>query len=194
MVDQKNNLNYSSDINKVDLYETRAVRNSRGVSYGKGRYRTYSGSSSSSQEWTKIARGTLTLNSDQCHFIGGGQQRIIERKNLVSVRYFSDTPGIEVAVSNRQKVMKFLLPGRTIEDGQRLSNAILQGQSVVLLSQNSSNFGDGIFSSIFKILIYLVLIFFLLFLFVFLVARLHRLGLILWILIVGLLIYYKRKN
>lgn len=131
----------------------------------------------------------MTLGTENCYFIGGGEQRTINRKKLVNVRYYSDVPGIEVTVSNRQKVMKFLLPGRSIEDGQRLANTIIQGKSAVMLSNNTS-IGRGLFGSILGILKIIVLLMFLLFLFVFLVARLARFGLILWILIVGLIIFY----
>ena len=190
MVENESNLSYHSEINNVDLYETRAVSRSRGVSYGKRGYMAYYGSSSSNQEWKKLARGTLTLGAENCYFIGGGEQRTINRSKLVNVRYYSDASGIEVTVSNRQKVMKFLLPGRSIEDGQRLANAIIHGQSAVLLSNNTSNLGMELFGSFLGILKGIILLMFLLFLFVFLVTRLARFGLILWILIVGLFIFY----
>lgn len=68
----------------------------------------------------KISKGNFDLGTENCYFIGGGEQRTINRKKLVNVRYYSDVHGIEVTVSNRQKVMKFLLPGRSIEDGQKI--------------------------------------------------------------------------
>lgn len=128
-----------NEINFVDLYETRAVRRSKGSSYGKKGFRVYSGQSESTQEWKNLGRGTLTIGPDKCFFVGGGQSRTIDRKKLNQVLYFNDGAGIEVSVSNRQKSMRFMLPGRTIEDGQRLSNAILQGSSTVMLTELTKN-------------------------------------------------------
>lgn len=52
-------------------------------------------------------------------------------EKIINVTYYSNKAGIEVSVSNRQKSMKFLLPGRDIEDGKRLANAILNGKTNV---------------------------------------------------------------
>lgn len=124
-----------NEINFVDLYETRAVRRSKGSSYGKKGFRVYSGQSESTQEWKNLGRGTLTIGPDKCFFVGGGQSRTIDRKKLNQVVYFNNTPGIEVSVSNRQKSMQFRLPGRTIEDGDRLADAIINGKSEVMLTE-----------------------------------------------------------
>lgn len=131
-----------SNVNYVDFYETRAVRHSRGASYGKKGYRTHSSTSTSTQEWTKLGRGTLTLQGDKVYYVGGGQQRTIDRKKIVKAVYFNNKAGIEIAVSNRQKSMKFLLPGRDIEDGQRLVNAIRNGQTSVRLKELTKDPGN----------------------------------------------------
>lgn len=117
--------NYST-VNYVDLYETRAVRRN-GVSR---------------QQWTQLARGNLTLGGDKCYFVGGGQQRTFDTRKIVNIVYFNDSAGIEVSVSNRQKSMKFMLPGRTIEDGQRLANAILNHNTSVTLTLLTKNPGN----------------------------------------------------
>ena len=132
--------NYS-EVNFVDLWETRAVRHSKGASYGKKGARVYSGRSSSTQEWTNLGRGVFTLGVDKCYFIGGGQQRIIDRKKMIRMVHFTNDPGIEITVSNRQKSMRFMLPGRTIEDGRRLQNAIADGKTSVVLTELTSNPG-----------------------------------------------------
>lgn len=119
----------------VDFYETRAVRHTRGGSYGKKGFRIYDGTSSSTQEWTKLGRGNFTLGGNKSYFVGGGQQRTIDTKKIVNVTYFSDTSGIEVSVSNRQKSMRFMLPGRTISDGQRFANAVQRGEEEVALTE-----------------------------------------------------------
>lgn len=136
-----NLVNYST-VNYVDLYETRAVRHSSGTSYGRKGIRTYSGTSSSTQEWTKLGRGNFTLGGDKCYFVGGGQQRTIDRNKLVNVVYYNNDAGIEISVSNRQKSMKFLLPGRTIEDGHRLANAVLNGNTSVTLTELNKDPGN----------------------------------------------------
>ena len=138
----QNDLVSQSTINYVDLYETRAVRHSRGGSYGRKGYRVYSGTSTSSQQWTKLGRGTLTLAGDKCYFVGGGQQRTIDTKKIINVTYYSNKAGIEVSVSNRQKSMKFLLPGRDIEDGKRLANAILNGKTNVPIKKLDKDPGN----------------------------------------------------
>lgn len=132
---EQNGLVSYSVVDFVDLYETRAVRRSKGSSYGKKGFRVYSGQSESNQEWKNLGRGTLTIGPEKCFFVGGGQSRTIDRKKLNQVVYFNNTPGIEVSVSNRQKSMQFRLPGRTIEDGSRLSDAILNGKSKVMLTE-----------------------------------------------------------
>lgn len=134
-------VNYST-VNFVDLYETRAVRHSRGGSYGRKGYRVYSGTSSSTQEWTNLGRGKFTLGSDKCYFVGGGQQRTIDRKKIIDIVYYNNTAGIEISVSNRQKSMRFLLPGRDIEDGHRLANAVKNGKTNVALKELNKDPGN----------------------------------------------------
>ena len=119
----------------VDFYETRAVRHTRGGSYNMHGSRIYGGTSSSTQEWTKLGRGNFTLGGSKSYFVGGGQQRTIYTKKIVNVTHFSDTAGIEVSVSNRQKSMRFMLPGRTIQDGQRFANAVQRGEEEVALRE-----------------------------------------------------------
>ena len=140
-LDETGLVNYSV-VNYVDFYETRAVRHSNGVSYGKKGVRGYSGKSSSTQQWTKLGRGNLTLNGDKCYFVGGGQQRTIVSKKIINIVYFDNDAGIEISVSNRQKSMRFLLPGRTIEDGKRLANAIKQGNHSVKLTELTKDPGS----------------------------------------------------
>lgn len=140
-LEQEGLTNYST-VDYVDLYETRAVRHSRGSSYGRKGYRVYSGTSTSSQQWTKLGRGKLTLKGDKCYFVGGGQQRIIDTKKIINITYFSNTSGMEISVSNRQKSMKFLLPGRDVEDGKRLANAILNGKTNVALKKLDKDPGN----------------------------------------------------
>ena len=130
-------LQYST-VDFVDFYETRAVRHSRGGSYNMGGGRIYGGESYSTQEWTKLGKGEFTLGGSKSYFVGGGQQRTIDTKKIVNVTYFSDKAGIEVSVSNRQKSMKFMLPGRTIEDGQRLADAVLKGEKQVVLTESKN--------------------------------------------------------
>lgn len=123
---EKSQLANYSTVNYVDLYETRAVRS-------KGR---------STQQWTKLARGNFTLGGSQCNFIGGGQHRTFDTKKIVNIIYFSNDPGVEVSVTNRQKSMRFLLPGRTIEDGQRFANAIKNGKTSVALTELTKDPGN----------------------------------------------------
>lgn len=56
---EENPLVNQSTVNYVDLYETRAVRHSRGGSYGRKGYRVYSGTSTSSQQWHQIRQGKI---------------------------------------------------------------------------------------------------------------------------------------
>ncbi|MDR2873984.1 MAG: hypothetical protein LBV42_04505 [Methanobrevibacter sp.] len=128
-----------STLDFVDLYETRAVRQSRGSSYGKKGFRTYSERSESHQEWRHLGRGTFTINGDKCFFACGGQSRTIEHKKINQLLYYNNIPGIEISVSNHQKTMKFLLPGQTIEDGQILADAILHLKSSVILTEVTCN-------------------------------------------------------
>lgn len=132
--EQKGLVNYST-VNYVDLYETTAVLHSRGSGFGKKGFGVYSGTSKLTQEWTEIGRGSLTLRGDKCIFVGGGQQRIFDRKKIIRIAYFSKESGIEISVSNREKSMRFLLPGRSIEDGERLAEAVLKGKKSVALTE-----------------------------------------------------------
>lgn len=132
---QENIIVNCHQINYVDLYETRAVRNSSGASYGKKGFRVYQGTSKSHQEWTHLARGTLTLESDRVIFTGGGQSRVIQRNKIISIVNFVDSAEIEISVSNRQKSMRFALPGRTVDDSSRLAQAINDGDISVPITQ-----------------------------------------------------------
>lgn len=142
LVTEDNQLTTYSTVNYVDLYETRAVRHSRGSSYGRKGYRAHSSTSTSKQEWQKLGRGKMTLQGDNCIFIGGGERRIIDRKKILDIIYYSNSAGFEVTVSNRQKTMRFMLPGRDIEDGQRLANAIKNGKSSVALKELTKDPGN----------------------------------------------------
>ncbi|WP_455644938.1 CFI-box-CTERM domain-containing protein [Methanosphaera sp.] len=121
-------------INYVDLYETRAVRHNTGISYGKRQCGYYHGQSRSTQEWTNLGRGTLTLTPEKIFFNGGGESRTIDRKKINEVNYYTKMAGIEISVSNRQKTMRYILPGRTVDDGKNLCEAIEEGRSQVLLT------------------------------------------------------------
>jgi hypothetical protein len=92
------------------LYETRAVghyqaghsgfRVARGVYIG-----TTSGRSTSTQEWSRIDTGRLTVTNKRLIFDGGSQERTAQLSKIVSVE--SSPTGIEVSVEGRQKRMVF---------------------------------------------------------------------------------------
>ena len=92
------------------LFEKRAVRDyvsgrvglriAKGVWIGGSR-----GRSVSSQEWSKLSTGTLTLTNKRLVFNGDGVDRTVAREKIISVEAWSDA--VEVSVENRQKSMVF---------------------------------------------------------------------------------------
>jgi hypothetical protein len=92
------------------LYETRAVRHYQsghaGFRVAKGVYiGATSGCSLSSQEWSKIDAGRLTVTNKRLVFEGGGAHRSIPLKKIVSV--VSSFTDVQVSAEGRQKTMAF---------------------------------------------------------------------------------------
>jgi hypothetical protein len=92
------------------LYETRAVRHYQaghtGFRVAKGVYiGGTSGRSTSTQEWSKIDTGYLTVTNKRLIFDGGAQDRTVQLSKIVSAE--SSSTGIEVSVEGRQKSMVF---------------------------------------------------------------------------------------
>ena len=92
------------------LYETRAVRHYQGGYTGfrvaKGIYvGGSSGHSVSTQEWSKIDNGFLTVTNKRLIFDGGGADRAVSVKKVVSVE--ASLNAIEVSAEGRQKSMIF---------------------------------------------------------------------------------------
>lgn len=99
------------------LYETRAVRQftsgSTGVRIAKGVYiGGTKGYSTSTQEWTQIDNGILTVTNKRLVFDGGKADRAIALAKVLSVN--SGLSGVEVSVENRQKSMVFGVPNPLI--------------------------------------------------------------------------------
>jgi hypothetical protein len=92
------------------LYETIAVRHYQsghtGFRVAKGVYLGgSSGRSISSQEWSKIDSGTLTVTSKRLIFDGGTADRNAALTKILSAE--SRIDGVDVSVENRQKSMFF---------------------------------------------------------------------------------------
>jgi hypothetical protein len=92
------------------LYETKAVRHYQaghsGFRVAKGVYvGTTSGRSTSTQEWSRIDTGRLTVTNKRLIFDGGSQERTVQLSKIVSVE--QSPTGIEVSVEGRQKRMVF---------------------------------------------------------------------------------------
>jgi len=92
------------------LYETRAVRHYQSGSVGfrvaKGIYVGGSkGRSISSQEWSQIDAGTLTITNKRLIFDGGGADRTVALNKVLSAESRMD--GVEVSAESRQKSMVF---------------------------------------------------------------------------------------
>jgi hypothetical protein len=134
-IDTSETLITTNTLHNVKLLEARAVRRSSGssVRVAKG-IRVGSGTSVSHQVVQHIATGDLVLSGNKVFFEGGGQSRTIDIKKINRVVYLSNTSGIRVSVSNRQKSMEFHFNGYTIDDGHRVANAILQGMNQVQVS------------------------------------------------------------
>lgn len=92
------------------LYETRAVRSyesgsvgfriAKGITIGRSK-----GRSVSTQEWTQIDEGVLTVTSKRLVFDGGKADRTVALGKVVSVDASMQT--VEVSVEGRQKSMVF---------------------------------------------------------------------------------------
>jgi hypothetical protein len=105
------------------LYETQAVRHYQaghaGFRVAKGVYiGGTSGRSVSTQEWSKIDTGNLTITSKRLIFNGTGQERTLPLGKIVSVE--SSRTGVHVSVDGRQKGMIFgainpLIPSAIIQ-------------------------------------------------------------------------------
>ena len=92
------------------LSETRAVRHYQsgftGFRVARGMYvGGSSGRATSTQEWSEIDAGCLTITSKRLVFDGGGQDRTVPLSKIVSVQ--SNPTGIELSVDGRQKAMVF---------------------------------------------------------------------------------------
>lgn len=92
------------------LYETRAVRHYQsgftGFRVAKGIYIGGSrGRSTSSQEWSKVDSGMLTITNKRLIFDGGSADRSVALGKILSAD--SSIDGVEVSVENRQKSMVF---------------------------------------------------------------------------------------
>ena len=126
------------------LYETRAVRQYRsrhtGIRLAKGFYigRT-KGRSISTQQWTKIDTGKLTVTNLRVIFEGRSENRSISVNKIVSVE--SGLNQIEVATESRQKSMMFAASNPLIlaaiiricsqvEDARNLSHTTLNVEYV----------------------------------------------------------------
>ena len=99
----------------TNLNETRAVRRSSG-SFGSVRVAKgislggYGGSSASSQEWTRIDYGSLTVTNKRIVFSGSKETRDLKIAKIVSASVTSvpfTGPQLEINVSNRKKGMTF---------------------------------------------------------------------------------------
>lgn len=94
----------------ADLYETRAVRHyvagHSGVRIMKGVYVGGSkGKSVSSQEWTKVASGSVVVTNKRLLFDGDKNDRNIALNKIFNIESTAD--GVEVSCENRQKSMIF---------------------------------------------------------------------------------------
>lgn len=92
------------------LKETRSVRHSSGgfggVTVMKGvRIGGYSGTSSSSLEWSALDRGTLFLTSQKLLFTGNKENRTIKLENVVAIKTYLDA--IEIKINGRSKAIQF---------------------------------------------------------------------------------------
>ena len=102
------------------LHETRAVREyvsaSSGFKVAKGVYvGGTKGRSVSTQEWNRIAAGTLTITDKRIVFTGDGESRTVPLSKLMSLGASVD--GVEIAVEGRQKSMRFEAPNSLIVQG-----------------------------------------------------------------------------
>lgn len=99
------------------LYETRAVRHyqaahtglrlAKGLSIGRT-----SGRSTSTQEWSKIDTGSLTVTNKRLVFDGSGADRTVPLGKILSVQ--ASLQAVEVSVEDRQKSMVFEAPNPLI--------------------------------------------------------------------------------
>jgi hypothetical protein len=104
---------YYSDA--ATLYETRAVRHYEsshtGMKIAKGLYiGGSSGRSASTQEWTGIATGTLTITNQRLVFVGDKEERVVPISKIVATDIVRTNDGptrVEVSVEGRQKNMMF---------------------------------------------------------------------------------------
>jgi hypothetical protein len=99
------------------LYETRSVRNYQsgggGVRVAKGIYVGGSkGRSTSSQEWSKIDSGALTVTNKRLTFEGAGETRSFPISKILSSDSSSET--VQVSIEGRQKALVFSAPNPLI--------------------------------------------------------------------------------
>ena len=99
------------------LYETRAVRQYQaahsGVRVAKGVYiGGTSGRSISSQQWSKLDTGLLTITNKRLVFVGGREDRTVPLNKVVSVN--ANLSQIVLSVEGRQKAMVFDVPNPLI--------------------------------------------------------------------------------
>jgi hypothetical protein len=99
------------------LYETRAVRNYQAVHSGfrvaKGVYiGGSSGRSISTQQWTALDRGRLTITNQRLVFDGGKEDRTIPLSKVVSVH--NSLTEVVVSAQGRQKPMALAVPNPPI--------------------------------------------------------------------------------
>ena len=99
------------------LYETRAVIQYQaahsGVRVAKGVYiGGTSGRSISSQQWSKLDTGLLTITNKRLVFVGGREDRTVPLNKVVSVN--ANLSQIVLSVEGRQKAMVFDVPNPLI--------------------------------------------------------------------------------
>jgi hypothetical protein len=102
------------------LYETRAVRQFQaghvGFRVAKGVWVGGSqGRSVSSQEWSKIDDGRLTITNTRIIFEGTKGSRNMPLNKIIDVQSFLD--GVELAIENKQKNVIFTAPNPYIAEG-----------------------------------------------------------------------------
>ncbi|MGD0650576.1 MAG: hypothetical protein ABSA97_05475 [Verrucomicrobiia bacterium] len=123
------------------LYETRAVRHYQsgftGFRVAKGVYVGGSrGRSVSSQEWSEIGNGWLTITNKRLIFDGGGASRNIALGKIVSIK--SSLKGLEVSIEGRSKSVGFEAANGMITAA--ILNICCQAENPLDLSQTKLNF------------------------------------------------------
>ena len=121
-------------VDEVELYESQAVQNFKGNSFGSPFGYLHRGKATTSHEQGLVAKGTLTLNGDRTFFDGIGQTRTVFVSNINRIVYFEQGSAVEVNTTDSLTSMTFVLKGRTVDDAGRLCDAIRLGHTEVLLT------------------------------------------------------------